>query len=62
MNNLLANSDLYEGKFVVIDNFDDKNVLFSTSNTNELVEEVEKKGIQSPYVLYVPENGSINIL
>ena len=62
MDNLFINSELYEGKFVILDNFENKNIIFSSDDTNKLLDEINNKKIESPYIVYVPESNSINIL
>ncbi len=62
MDNLLVNSEKYEGKFVLIDDFDHKNILFYSDDENDLVNKIEKENILSPNILYVPDSNIINIL
>ncbi len=62
MDNLLVNSEKYEGKFVLLDDFEHKNILFYSDNENDLIEKIEEDSILSPHILYVPDSSVINIL
>ncbi len=62
MDNLLVNSEKYEGKFVLLDDFEHKNILFYSDNENDLIEKIEENNISSTHILYVPDSSVINIL
>ena len=62
MSDILFNSEIYEGQFVILDNMNDKNVIYSSEDSAKIVAEVKSKNIVSPCIIYVPEKESINIL
>lgn len=52
---LVNNGECYEGKYVAIKSFIDKEVISSGENPVSVTEEANKKGVENPVVFFIPE-------
>jgi hypothetical protein len=61
MEKVLVNSDKYNGQYVAMKSIDDNTIVGSGETPSKALEEARKKGIQNPFLLYVPDKDVINI-
>lgn len=61
MEKVLVNSDKYNGQYVAIKSVADNTIIGSGNTPEEALNEALKKGIKSPFLLYVPEEGLVHI-
>ncbi len=61
MEKVLVNSDKYNGQYVAMKSIDDNTIVGSGETPSEALEEARTKGIQNPFLLYVPDRDVINI-
>lgn len=61
MEKILVNSDEYDGKYVALTSVNDNTIVGSGNTPEEALNEARKKGIQSPFLLYVPDKNIVHI-
>ena len=52
----------YEGKYVALRSFSDKKVVASGKKLNDVIERAQKKGIQSPVLIFVPQKDHAHVV
>lgn len=60
-NILINNAELYDGKYVAVKSFIDREVICSGDNPVTVSNEAKKSGVNSPVVFYVPEKNMAHI-
>lgn len=61
MEKVLVNSDKYYGKYVAMKSIEDNTIVGSGDTPDKALEEARKKGIISPFLLYVPDKNVVHI-
>jgi len=61
MERVLINSDEYNGQYVAIISADDNTIVGAGNTPDEALAEAQKKGIQNPFLLYVPDKDLVHI-
>lgn len=61
MENVLINTDKYNGLYVAMKSFDDHHVIGSGTDPSRALSDAEKKGFKDPVIIYIPEAGIIHI-
>ncbi|MCR4286696.1 MAG: DUF5678 domain-containing protein [Deltaproteobacteria bacterium] len=62
MSNILVNNaELYDGKYVAIRSFLEKDVVCSGDDLIEVYNDAKEAGIEDPVVFYIPERNLIHI-
>ncbi|MCL0066225.1 DUF5678 domain-containing protein [Dehalococcoidia bacterium] len=61
MEKVLVNSDEYNGQYVAMASREDNTIVGSGSTPEEALSEARKEGIQTPFLLYVPERDVVHI-
>lgn len=61
MEKVLVNSDKYDGQYVALVSVEDNTIVGAGNTPEEALNEARKKGIQSPFLLYVPDKNVAHI-
>lgn len=61
MEKLLVNSDKYNGQYVAIISLEDNTIVGSGPTPEEAINKAKEKGIQNPFILYVPDKDLVHI-
>lgn len=61
MEKILVNTDKYDGQYVALMSADDNTVVGWGNTPEESLNEARKKGIRSPFLLYVPIKDLVHI-
>lgn len=61
MEKVLVNSNKYDGQYVAIVSADDNTIVGSGNTPEEALNQAKKKGIKSPFILYVPDKDVVHI-
>ncbi|OGW14740.1 MAG: hypothetical protein A2035_08650 [Nitrospirae bacterium GWA2_42_11] len=61
MEKILINTDKYNGKYVALVSMDDNTIVGSGNTPEEALNEAKKGGVQSPFLLYVPDKDIVHI-
>ncbi|MFH1245680.1 MAG: DUF5678 domain-containing protein [Candidatus Omnitrophota bacterium] len=61
MEKVLVNSDKYNGQYVAIKSVTDNTIIGSGNTPEEALNAALKRGIKSPFLLYVPVEGLVHI-
>ncbi|MEW5766513.1 MAG: DUF5678 domain-containing protein [bacterium] len=61
MEKVLVNSNKYNGQYVAIISVDDNTIVGSGNTPDEALSKAQKKGIQKPFILYVPDKDLVHI-
>jgi hypothetical protein len=61
MEKVLVNSDEYNGQYVAIISPDDNTIVGAGDTPDKALAEAQKKGIQNPFLLYVPDKDLVHI-
>lgn len=61
MEKILVNSTKYDGKYIAIISTDDPTLVGSGSTPLDALNEARKKGINNPFLLYVPDKDLVYI-
>lgn len=61
MEKVLVNSDKYNGQYVAIMSVDDNTIVGSGNTPDEALSNAHKKGIQNPFLIYVPDKDIVHI-
>ncbi len=58
---MLINSDKYDGQYVAIKSPDDSTIVGYGNTPEEALNVAEKKGIQAPFLIYIPDKDVVHI-
>jgi len=58
---LIRGGKKYVGKFVATKTFNDRNVVASGKNPNDVIARAAKKGCESPVIFFVPDKNTLHI-
>lgn len=61
MERVLVNSDEFCGQYVALKSATDNAIVGSGPTPQDALREAAAKGIQKPYLLYVPDKGMVHI-
>lgn len=61
MEKILVNSDKYDSQYIAIISTEDNTVVGSGNTPGEALKEAKKKGVESPFILYVPDKDIAHI-
>ncbi|MCK4419734.1 succinyl-CoA synthetase subunit alpha [Candidatus Aerophobetes bacterium] len=61
MEKVLVNSDKYNGQYVAMVSVEDNTIVGSGNTPEEALKDARKKGIQNPFLLYVPDKDLVHI-
>ncbi len=61
MEKILVNSNKYDGQYVAMVSAEDNTIVGSGNTPEEAINEARKKGIQNPFLLYVPDKNLVHI-
>lgn len=61
MEKILVNSNKYDGQYVAIISAEDNTIVGSGNTPEEALNEANKKGIQNPFLVYIPDKDVIHI-
>ena len=61
MEKVLVKSDKYCGQYVAMKNVDDNTIVGAGNTPDEALKEAREKGIQDPFLLYVPDKDMVHI-
>lgn len=61
MEKILVNSDKYYGQYVAMKSLNDNTIVGAGDTPEEALNEARKKGIQDPFLLYVPDKDVVHI-
>lgn len=61
MEKILVNSDKYDGKYVAMINAEDNTIVGAGNTPKEALDGARKKGIQNPFLLYIPSKDLVHI-
>ena len=61
MKKVLVNSNKYNGKYVAIMGIDNNTIVGFGNTPSEALNKARKKGIQNPFLLYIPEKDLVHI-
>ncbi len=61
MEKILLNSRKYSGQYVALQGIEDSTVIASGKTPAEALKNAANKGVDSPYLLYVPAEESVHI-
>lgn len=61
MEKILVNSDKYDGKYVALISADDNTVIGSGDTPEEALSNAKKKGVSSPFILYIADKDLVHI-
>jgi hypothetical protein len=58
---LVKNSKKYFGQYVAVKSFSDRTVISHGLKPMVVIKEAERKGIQEPVLIFVPQKGMLNV-
>ena len=58
---LVNNCELYNGQYVAVKSFSDRNVISHGKQPVAVLEDAKSKGIKNPVLLFIPEKGMIHV-
>ena len=61
MEKILVNSDNYNGLYVALKSPDDTTIVGSGKTPEDAIKDAEKKNINNPFILYVPDEEAVHI-
>ncbi len=61
MEKVLVKSDKYCGQYVAMKSVDDNTIVGVGNTPDEALNEAREKGIQAPFLLYVPDKDMVHI-
>ena len=61
MEEVLVNSDKYDGQYVAIKSSTDHTVVGYGISPEEALKEAERKGFPNPFLLYIPDKDTVHI-
>ena len=61
MEKILVNSTKYDGQYVAIISSEDNTVVGAGNTPEEALNEARKKGIENPFLFYVPDKDLVHI-
>ncbi len=61
MEKILVNSDKYYGQYVAMKSLDDNTIVGAGDTPDKALNEARKKGVQDPFLLYVPDKDVVHI-
>ena len=61
MENVLVNTEKYNGQYVALKDAEDHTVVGNGQTPDEALKKAKQNGYNEPYLLFVPENDSIHI-
>lgn len=61
MTKILVNTNKYCGQYVALKSVDDNTVVGSGKRPEDALDEARKKGIQAPFLLYIPDENVVHI-
>ena len=61
MERILVNSDKYDGQYVAMISVEDNTIVGYGDTPEEALNKAKEKGIQNPFLLYVPDKDLVHI-
>ncbi|UCD27377.1 MAG: hypothetical protein JSV03_09620 [Planctomycetota bacterium] len=61
MEKLLVNTDKYDGQYVAMVSAEDNTIVGAGKTPEEALNEARKKGVENPFLLYVPDKNLVHI-
>lgn len=61
MEKILVNSSKYDGKYVAMIDADDNTIVGAGSTPDQALNEARKKGVQNPFLIYIPYKDLVHI-
>lgn len=61
MEKILVNSTKYDGQYVAIISAEDNTLVGAGNTPEEAFNEAKRKGIENPFLLYVPDKNMVQI-
>ena len=61
MEKVLVNSDKYDGQYVAMIGAEDNTIVGSGNTPEEALNKAREKGIQNPFLLYIPDKDLVHI-
>ena len=61
MEKILVKSDKYNGQYVAMISLEDSTIVGFGNTPEKALNEAKKKGIQNPFLLYVPDKDLVHI-
>ena len=60
MEKVLVNTNKYDGQYVAMVSAEDNTIAGAGNTPEEALNEARKKGVNNPFLLYVPDNIRVN--
>lgn len=61
MQKVMVNSHKYDGQYVALVSVEDNTIVGAGDTPEEALNEAREKGVQAPFLLYVPEKDIVHI-
>jgi len=61
MERLMVNSNKYNGQYVAMVSIEDNIIIGHGDTPEEALKKAREKGVQNPFLLYVPDEGLVHI-
>jgi len=61
MEKILVNSNKYDGQYVAMVSAEDNTLVGAGNTPEEALNEARKKGIEKPFLLYIPDKDLVHI-
>jgi len=61
MEKIIVNSNKYNGKYVALASISDNTIIGHGDTPEEALKKAQEKGVQDPFLLYVPDDDLVHI-